>query len=118
MTATVYCDGTRLTKQEFSLEEDFEREVVVNSKKLFGSNTIYLDIKKKIEAVSLGGSIPDGVLFDIEDPEDIKFYLVEVELASHSFWNHIFPQITKFFAFYKNPLSQNNLIEKLFSFIT
>ncbi|MCD4675732.1 MAG: DUF5655 domain-containing protein [Desulfobacula sp.] len=41
--------------------------------------------------------------------------MVEVELVKHSFFNHIFPQITKFFAFYKNPSSQGKLIEKLYS---
>ncbi|MBU2576769.1 MAG: hypothetical protein KKF50_03535 [Nanoarchaeota archaeon] len=118
MNQAVYCNGVKLEKQTFNLEEDFEREVKNNSKKLFGNKTIYLDTKKKIESISLGGSIPDGLLFDLEDPEDIKFYLVEVELAKHPFYEHIFPQITKFFAFYKNPVSQNNLIERIHSYIT
>ena len=117
MKEAVYCNGIKLQKENFDLEEDFEKEVKNNSKKLFGEKTIYLDIKKKIESASLGGTIPDGILFDLEDPEDIKFYLVEIELAKHSFYEHIFPQITKFFAFYKNQDSQNNLIEKLFYFI-
>src|SRR3989344_4326552 len=117
MKLAVFNNGIKLTKQDFSTEEEFENEIKSNSKKLFGNKTIYLDIKRKIESVSLGGAIPDGVLFDLEDPEDIKFYLIEAELSSHSFYEHIFPQITKFFAFYKNPFSQNNLIEKLYSFI-
>lgn len=117
MDPAVYSNGIKLQKQKFNLEDDLEREVSINSKKLFGAKTIYLDTKKKIEAVSLGGSIPDGILFDLEDPEDIKFYLVEVELSKHSFYEHIFPQITKFLAFYKNPTSQNILIEKIHSFI-
>jgi len=36
-------------------------------------------------------------------------------LVKHSFFNHIFPQITKFFAFFKNPASQGKLIEKLYA---
>jgi len=40
-----------------------------------------------------------------------------VELEKHPFYKHIFPQITKFFAFFKNAKSRNNLIEKLFYFI-
>jgi predicted transport protein len=117
MDPAVYSNGIKLQKQKFNLEDDLEREVSINSKKLFGAKTIYLDTKKKIETVSLGGSIPDGILFDLEDPEDIKFYLVEVELSKHSFYEHIFPQITKFLAFYKNPAGQNILIEKIHSFI-
>lgn len=118
MNPAVYCNGTKLSKVEFHSEDDFENEIKINSKRIFGKKTIYLDIKKKIDSASLGGAVPDGILFDLDDPEDIKFYLVEVELAVHDFYRHIFPQITKFLAFYKNPLSQNNLIEKIFSFIT
>ena len=39
------------------------------------------------------------------------------KLEKHDFYKHIFPQITKFFAFFKNSTSRNNLIEKLFHFI-
>lgn len=36
-------------------------------------------------------------------------------MVKHSFFNHIFPQITKFFAFFKNLDSQGKLIEKLYA---
>ena len=49
--------------------------------------------------------------------KNLEFYIVEVELAKHDFYNHIFPQIIKFFGFYKNPKNQNDLIEKIFTFI-
>jgi predicted transport protein len=99
---------------QFEKEYDFEREVVNNSKLFFGSKTIYIDAKRKIETKSLGKSIPDGILFDLTDKANPEFYLVEVELAKHDFYNHIFPQITKFFGFYKNPKSLNDLVEKIF----
>lgn len=41
----------------------------------------------------------------------------EVELASHEFFRHIFLQITKFFAFFKNSVSQKELIEKIYNLI-
>jgi predicted transport protein len=56
-------------------------------------------------------------LFDLSDQNSPEFYIVEVELAKHDFYNHIFPQVTKFFGFYKNPKSQNDLVEKIFTFI-
>jgi hypothetical protein len=102
---------------QFDKESDFEREVVINSKQFFGVNSIYVDSKRKIETKNLGNSIPDGFLFDLTDKENPEFYIVEVELAKHDFYNHIFPQITKFFGFYKNPKNQNDLIEKIFTFI-
>jgi len=102
----------------FDREADFEREVVANSKLFFGTSSIYIDAKKKIETKSLGNSIPDGFLFDLADKDNPEFYLVEAELASHDFFRHIFPQVTKFFGFYKNPKSQADLVEKIFTIIT
>ncbi len=103
---------------QFDKEADFEREVVISSKQFFGTNSIYIDAKRKIETKNIGKSIPDGFLFDLSDMNNPEFYIVEVELAKHDFYNHIFPQITKFFGFYKNPKSQNELVEKIFSYIT
>jgi predicted transport protein len=103
---------------QFSLESDFEKEVVLNSKQFFGSNSIYIDAKRKIQTKSIGNSIPDGFLFDLSDKKNPEFYIVEVELAKHDFYSHIFPQITKFFGFYKNFKSQNELVEKIFQFIS
>jgi predicted transport protein len=103
---------------QFVKEADFEREIVANSKLFFGAGSIYIDAKRKIETKSLGNSIPDGFLFDLTDKDNPEFYLVEVELAKHDFFNHIFPQITKFFGFYKNPKSQGDLVEKIFTIIT
>src|SRR6185437_4085855 len=102
----------------FEKESDFEKDVVANAKIFFGPATIYIDAKRKIETKSLGNSIPDGFLFDLSDKNNPEFYLVVVELAKHDFFNHIFPQITKFFGFYKNPKSQNDLVDKIFKIIT
>ena len=41
--------------------------------------------------------------------------MVEIELAKHDFYRHIFPQITKFFGFFKNSKSRSELTDKLFS---
>jgi predicted transport protein len=62
-------------------------------------------------------TIPDGFLFDFSDPTDPQFYIVEVELVQHGFYAHIFPQITKFFAFYKTGGMQKTLVDKLHSII-
>ncbi|HLC63050.1 MAG TPA: DUF5655 domain-containing protein [Candidatus Nanoarchaeia archaeon] len=118
MNSAVYSNGSKLRKENFACENDFETEIRENSKKLFGDKTIYLDKKNKIESLSLGGSIPDAILFDFKDQEEVKFYLIEIELARHNFYTHIFPQITKFLAFYKNPVSLNSLIEKIHNFVT
>ena len=113
----LFANNKAFNQFQFDIEADFEREIVLNSKQFFGINSIYIDAKRKIETKSLGNSIPDGFLFDLSDKDNPEFYIVEVELAKHDFFNHIFPQITKFFGFYKNPKSQNDLVEKIFSFI-
>ena len=117
MKSAINMDNNRFVETEFALEEEFEKIVKENSKTLFGAKTIYYDLKSKIESKSLGAAIPDGFLFDFKNEEAPEFYLVEVELQSHDFYKHIFPQITKFFAFFKKPTNRNNLIEKLFSLI-
>lgn len=114
MNTVIYRNGIRYSEKKFKIEADFERLVIENSKTLFGQHSIYIDAKKKIDNSSFGGVIPDGFLFDLTDKDAPEFYIVEVELAKHSFFNHIFPQTTKYFAFFKNPDSQGKLIEKLY----
>lgn len=117
MQTALYLNNKRFTEKEFSKEKDLEDLMFQNSKNLFGQHSIIIEAKKKIDHKTLGGTIPDAFLFDLNDPENAEFYLIEVELAKHSFYNHIFPQITKFFAFYKNPVSQSELIEKIYSLV-
>lgn len=102
----------------YSSESELETEVIKYSRQLFGEKTLYLDAKKKLGGKSLGNTIPDGFLFDFSDPESPSFYLVEVELAKHDFYRHIFPQITKFIGFFKNSTGQSELIEKIHELIT
>lgn len=111
-------NGKRFRKTAFENEADFEEVIATSSKTLFGSDTIYIGAKKKLDSKTLGGTIPDGFFFDFSDREDPQFYLVEVELAKHSFFSHVFPQITKFFALFNNPLLQQDLAQKLFSIVS
>lgn len=98
-------------------EEDIERDVIQNSQLFFGDKSLFIDAKRKIDSKFIGATIPDGFLFDFSEPDNPEFYIVEVELSSHDFYKHIFPQITKFFAFFKNQQSHSELIDKLFSTI-
>jgi predicted transport protein len=113
----LFSNNKRFSELKFINEPDFEKQIFSRSKNFFGKNTILIDTKKKIESEYLGGSIPDGFLFDMSDTENPEFYLIEVELEKHDFFKHIFPQITKFFSFFKNTEKQKELVEKLFSTI-
>lgn len=110
-------NGKKFDESKFESEEAFEKIVKQNFKTLFGAKTVYFDIKSKIDSRTLGSAIPDAFLFDFKDDENPDFYLVEVELEAHDFYRHIFPQVTKFFAFFNNSFSRSQLVEKLFFYI-
>ena len=54
----------RFRKTYFENETDFEEVIATSSKTLFGSDTIYIGAKKKLDSKTLGGTIPDGFFFD------------------------------------------------------
>lgn len=113
----IFQNNKKFQEYKYNKEAELEKEIIDNSHLFFGKDTIYINTKKKIDTKALGGAIPDGLLFDFSDKEEPEFYIVEVELESHNFFNHIFPQITKFFSFFKNRKSQAELVEKTFSVI-
>lgn len=113
----IVLDGIKLSQFKYNSEEEFENDIVISSKALFGKNTVYIDYKKKISGNALGMTIPDGFLIDFSDENSPEFYIVEVELAKHDFYKHIFPQITKFFAFFNNSQSRGDLVDKVYSII-
>jgi|TARA_B100002003_G_C14080409_1_gene519769 hypothetical protein len=87
----IFTSSHRLPEVTFNIEKEFEEEVYKNSKLLFGERSILIDKKTLLKGNVLGGTIPDGFLFDLTDETDPQFYLIEVELSKHSFNNHIFP---------------------------
>jgi len=117
MSSVVFYGNNKFTEFSNHSEKDFQDVVSKNFRILFGASTIYIDLKPRIDTKALGGSVPDGLLFDLKDIDNPEFYLVEVELGKHDFYRHIFPQITRFFAFFKNPKGQGELIEKTFSVV-
>ena len=117
MALSIVYNDQKYLEYKYKKEEDYENDIFEKSSTFFGNKSVLINSKKLIESTALGGTIPDGFLFDFADKSNPNFYLIEVELATHDFYNHIFPQITKFFAFFKNPSSQKNLVEKLFNII-
>jgi len=114
MTLSVSLNGEIFEQVVYTKENDFEELVAGNADTIFGSKSIYIDFKRKITTTTLGGTIPDGFLIDLSDIENPEFYLVEVELQSHDFFGHIFQQITKFFAFYRDSKQRQKLIDAMF----
>jgi Restriction Enzyme Adenine Methylase Associated len=83
--------GTKFINADFSNEAELERVVVDNSELIFGPDSIFLP-KALIRSGEGFGTIPDGFAVDLQER---RWYVVEAELASHSVWSHIAPQVAK-----------------------
>lgn len=79
---------------EYRTEDEFEKKIVEQSDYIFGEESIYLDIKKRVGKSVL--SIPDGYLIDFTISNKPVLYLIENELSSHSTFGHIAPQVLRF----------------------
>ncbi len=99
MNTILYRKGIKYSEREYKKESDIEELVINHSKTLFGNNSIYIDAKKKIDNTAFGGVIPDGFLFDLTDPNNPEFYIVEVELSKHSFSTIFFRKSLSFSLF-------------------
>ena len=94
---------------KYKNENDLERMVVEHSDEIFGKNTIYFDLKRKISSKAGRGTIPDGYVIDLQQN---KLYLIEVELISHSLMGHIQPQIAKFIMALDNEQTTAKLVDE------
>lgn len=85
---------------EFSNENEFEKLIIQNSNQIFGSNSVYIDVKKRIESDNIV-TIPDGYLIDFSFESNPHLYIIENELARHDPYKHIGQQLLKFAISYK-----------------
>lgn len=82
--------------KNYQSENELEQYVIANYKHIFGNETIYIDIKKKI-----GNTIPDGYLLDLSSLKSPRLYIIENELDTHDTYKHIGSQLLKFAVSYK-----------------
>src|SRR5262249_6807875 len=79
----------------YDSEDDLEEAILQVQAELFGSNRIYLPVKKKIGAKGGPRAIPDGYLIDLNGLQP-RLYVVENEMATHDLLRHIAVQILQF----------------------
>jgi predicted transport protein len=91
----------------YQSENDLERMVVEHATEIFGKDTVYFDLKRKISSKGGFGTIPDGYVIDLKQN---KLYLIEVELISHSLKKHVLPQITNFIMALDNESTVDKLV--------
>ena len=97
----ILLNGKEYIEYQYEKEEEFEKDVIENSKALFGEKTIYIDVKKRLKPKYNNASIPDGYLFDYTIADRPKLYFIENELKNHSIKDHICPQMLQFALNYK-----------------
>lgn len=95
----ILTNNTEFSLYEYSEEREFEKDVVKNSKKIFGPNTIYIDVKRKIGDSIV--SIPDGYLIDLTFSASPRLYMIENELVIHDAYKHIGQQLLRFAISYR-----------------
>ena len=81
----------KFIEAEFDNEQEIEDVVIENVEYFFGSSSIFIP-KKLIRTRDGFGTVPDGFSIDLASR---SWYVVEVELAHHSVWSHIAPQVSK-----------------------
>jgi hypothetical protein len=69
--------GTTFVRTEFQNEEDFEETVIEKADHLFGTNRVYVDVKRRIGQRDSTQNIPDGYLLELSSNRDPKLYVVE-----------------------------------------
>jgi hypothetical protein len=89
----ILIDGITYKLVEPENEAELESHIEENYKQIFGDNSIYFP-KTKIKSKAGIGTIPDA--FVIIPEHKLRWCILEVELASHPVYEHVFPQLTKF----------------------
>ena len=99
-------DNRKFVATAFDNEDEIERVAIQNADFIFGPSSIYIP-KKLIRTFDGTGTIPDGYAIDLDGR---RWYVVEAELAHHSVWNHIAPQVAKQIIAANNPATKQMLI--------
>jgi hypothetical protein len=100
----------------FENEAELERSVVSNKEFIFGTDTVLIDYKRKVGSrKSKNTGIPDGFLIDFGNSKNPRLFFIENELESHDLYEHIGPQIMRFYASFET--SKRELYKKLTSII-
>ncbi len=86
---------TVLRPHTYRTEAEFEAVVVDLADEIFGSSTIYIDVKRRLRGKEIV-TIPDGYLVDMTEPQDPRLFIIENEIVSHDPFRHVGVQLLKF----------------------
>ena len=109
-------DGVKYELWTPPSEDEFERLVQEHSQDIFGEESIYFDLKKKLKTAAGIGSIPDGYVISLGDSP--RWHIIEVELSSHPLHEHIVPQVGRFISGISNPNVQRGIVNEIYEEIS
>src|SRR5713226_6926735 len=108
--STFWTQSGLFRRTGYQSESDLEASILKVQYELFGSDRIYLDVKKKIGGKIGPKNIPDGYLVDLSGQRP-RLFVVENELASHEPLRHIAVQILEFsLSFEAEPRAVKNIL--------
>lgn len=84
--------GERFIPAKFRDEAELENAIYKNLEDMFGDGAINVPLKTKLRTDDGVETIPDAIILDFNNN---KWYIVEVELAAHSTYGHLLPQVAK-----------------------
>ncbi len=106
----IWTNSDSYKRRDYASEADLEDAIEQVKCDLFGSNRIYMPVKKKIGAKGGKRNIPDGYLLDLNSSQP-RLYVVENELASHDPLRHVAVQILEFsLSFESEPITVKNIL--------
>jgi len=88
-------NGELYSPYAYKTESEFEQVVGQLASKIFGPQTLYLEIKKQVKGGEII-SIPDAYLLDFTNIVAPKLYVIENEIVSHDPFKHIGIQLLRF----------------------
>jgi predicted transport protein len=97
-------------------EKQFHPMIKEHFKEIFGSDSLYFDIRQTLKSKSGIGSIPDAYVITLSKP--YQWYIVENELAVHQVYKHIVPQVSSFMRGIQELSSQREVRDALFKEIS
>jgi hypothetical protein len=95
MPVVVGPNGKLFRPYVYNNEDAFEREVIAQSDSIFGADTIYVDVKKRMSGNDIV-TIPDGYVIDMTESAEPKLFVIENEIVKHDPFRHIGIQMLKF----------------------
>jgi len=93
---------------------EFEPIVIEHMKDIFGEDSAYFG-RQRIETQTGIISVPDGFVIAFDNVNVAHFHVLEIELSSHSPYDHAEPQLRKFKKAMDNPETRRQIVAAMYN---